>query len=112
MTEAIRPEAIRDDSSRPATRREHVPLGILYMLGATVMFAVCSALSKWQVASYSFAEVLVFRSAGSLLTCAALILPQSVLLGMTFDSLICKYFAILTTSRPCIPSHRRRLASR
>src|SRR5512141_2855660 len=45
------------------------------MLGATVMFALSSALSKWQVAEYSFVEVLFFRAIASLVTCAALILP-------------------------------------
>ena len=34
------------------TRRDHTPLGIVYMLGATVMFAGASALSKWLVATY------------------------------------------------------------
>jgi drug/metabolite transporter (DMT)-like permease len=58
-------------------RADRVPLGILFMLGATVMFAACSALSKWQVVSYSFAEVLVFRAGGSLIVCAALILPHT-----------------------------------
>lgn len=67
-------------AQRHPARADRVPLGILYMLGATVMFAACSALSKWQVASYSFAEVLVFRAAGSLITCAALILPRTGLL--------------------------------
>ena len=42
------------------------------MLGATVMFAISSALSKWQVAEYSFVEVLFFRAVASLGTCAAL----------------------------------------
>ncbi len=64
---------------RPA-RTDRVPLGILFMLGATVMFAACSAISKWQVASYPFAEVLIFRSVGSLLICAALILPRTGLI--------------------------------
>jgi drug/metabolite transporter (DMT)-like permease len=64
----------------PPARRDRVPLGILYMLAATVMFAACSAISKWQVASYSFVEVLVFRSGISLLTCAALILPRTGLI--------------------------------
>ena len=50
MTEAIRDEAIgdeaiRDDTSRVATRREHVPLGILYMVGATIVFAMSSAVA-------------------------------------------------------------------
>lgn len=64
--------------AQPAPKRaDRVPLGILYMLGATVMFAASSALSKWQVESYSFVTVLVFRSAASLLICAALILPRT-----------------------------------
>jgi drug/metabolite transporter (DMT)-like permease len=67
------------DQRRPV-RTDRVPLGILYMLGATVMFAVASALSKWQVASYSFIEVLSFRASVSLLVCAVLILPRTGLL--------------------------------
>jgi drug/metabolite transporter (DMT)-like permease len=62
-------------SARP--RADRVPRGIAFMLGATVLFAASTALSKWQVASYSFAEVLWFRSATSLLTCAVLILPRT-----------------------------------
>jgi drug/metabolite transporter (DMT)-like permease len=58
-------------------RADQVPLGILFMLGATVMFALSSALSKWQVAEYSFIEVLFFRAIGSLVTCAVLILPRT-----------------------------------
>ncbi len=58
-------------------RADRIPLGILYMLATTVMFAVSSALSKWQVASYSFAEVLFLRAFGSLVICAALILPRT-----------------------------------
>jgi drug/metabolite transporter (DMT)-like permease len=56
-------------------RREHIPLGILYMVGATVLFAGSSAAAKWLVASYSFAEVLFVRQAVSLLVCALIILP-------------------------------------
>jgi len=61
----------------PYRRADHVPLGILLMLGATVLYACSTAISKWQVTQYSFAEVLFIRSAVSLLTCAALILPSS-----------------------------------
>jgi drug/metabolite transporter (DMT)-like permease len=61
----------------PIARADRVPRGILYMLAATVMFAVSMAIAKWQVASYSFAEVLFYRSVGSLAVCAALILPRS-----------------------------------
>lgn len=67
---------------RPALplRRDRVPLGIVFMLAATVMFAVSSALAKWQVETYSFAEVLFFRSIGSFAICAALILPRTGLI--------------------------------
>jgi drug/metabolite transporter (DMT)-like permease len=58
-------------------RADHVPLGIVLMLGATVMYAASTAISKWQVTHYSFAEVLFIRSAVSLITCGALILPWS-----------------------------------
>jgi len=65
------------DQRPPASRADRVPRGIFYMIAATVMFAVSSALSKWQVTSYSFAEVLFFRAVISLLACAALILPRT-----------------------------------
>jgi drug/metabolite transporter (DMT)-like permease len=66
------------DQRRPAApaHRDRVPLGIAYMLGATLVFAASFAISKWQVARFSFAEVLFFRAFASLLTCAALILPR------------------------------------
>ena len=65
------------DQRLPAARADRVPRGILYMVGATVMFAVSMAIAKWQVASYSFAEVLFYRSVGSLAVCAVLILPRT-----------------------------------
>jgi drug/metabolite transporter (DMT)-like permease len=61
----------------PSIRSDRVPLGILYMFAATLLFAASFALSKWLVADYSFAEVLFFRSVGSLAVCAAFILPRS-----------------------------------
>ena len=66
-----------DSLERGVIRADRIPLGILFMLGATVMFAISSALSKWQVAEYSFIEVLFFRAIASLATCAALILPRT-----------------------------------
>jgi drug/metabolite transporter (DMT)-like permease len=51
------------------------------MLGATVMFAVSSALAKWQVAIYPFVEVLFFRAIGSLAICALLVLPRTGLIA-------------------------------
>ncbi len=65
------------DQRLPAARADRVPRGILYMLAATVMFAASMAIAKWQVARYSFAEVLFYRSVGSLAVCAVLILPRS-----------------------------------
>ena len=50
------------------------------MLGATVMFAASSALSKWQVVSYPFVEVLFIRAIVSLVVCAVLILPRTGLI--------------------------------
>ncbi len=61
----------------PTTRADRVPRGILYMVAATIMFAVSMAIAKWQVASYSFAEVLFYRSVGSFAVCAVLILPRT-----------------------------------
>ena len=65
------------DQRLPTTRADRVPRGILYMVAATMMFAVSMAIAKWQVASYSFAEVLFYRSVGSLAVCAVLILPRT-----------------------------------
>ena len=54
---------------------DDVPRGILYMIAATVLFAVSSAIAKWQVAIYPVGEVMFFRSISSLAVCAAIILP-------------------------------------
>lgn len=64
-------------TSVPFVRIDRVPLGMLYMTGATLMFAVSSALSKWQVSIYSFDEVLFMRAVTSLAVCGALILPRT-----------------------------------
>ena len=65
-------------SESPAARlrSDRVPLGIAYMMGATALFSASQAASKWQVDTYSFAEVLFFRGFGSLVICALLILPR------------------------------------
>ncbi len=55
--------------------KDNVPRGILCMLAATVLFAVSSAIAKWQVAVYPVGEVMFFRSFSSLMVCAAVILP-------------------------------------
>jgi drug/metabolite transporter (DMT)-like permease len=54
---------------------DNIPAGILYMVLATFLFAVSSAIAKWQVAIYPVGEVMFFRSAASLLVCAAVVLP-------------------------------------
>jgi len=70
-------EAIRQNPGKATTRREHVPLGILYMVGATIVFAISSAASKWLVDIYPVGEVLFTRSGFSLIACALVILPQT-----------------------------------
>jgi drug/metabolite transporter (DMT)-like permease len=57
------------------------------MLGATVLFALSSAIAKWQVAIYPVGEVMFFRSLSSLIVCAAVILPVTG-------------FAVFVTRRP------------
>jgi drug/metabolite transporter (DMT)-like permease len=69
-----------ETSSLKRSRSDRVPLGILYMLGATVMFAASSAISKWQVGIYSFDEVLFFRAIASLVTIAVIVLPRTGLI--------------------------------
>jgi drug/metabolite transporter (DMT)-like permease len=58
-------------------RREHVPRGIAYMIGATVMFAASSAASKWLVETYPVGEVLFTRTAVALTVCALFIVPRT-----------------------------------
>lgn len=64
-------------TTAPFVRIDRVPLGILYMLGATFVFSISSAISKWQVDHYSFAEVLFFRALGSVAICSLLIMPRT-----------------------------------
>jgi drug/metabolite transporter (DMT)-like permease len=56
---------------------DNVPLGILWMIGATVLLAVAAAVAKWQVQFYPVGEVMFVRSLSGLIVCAALILPVS-----------------------------------
>jgi drug/metabolite transporter (DMT)-like permease len=68
--------ADRRASDRP-TRQERIPLGILYMVCATVVFACSSAASKWLVTYYPPGEVLFSRNFISLAVCSAVILPRT-----------------------------------
>lgn len=69
------PAAPSPAAPRPPERVDNIPLGILFMIGATVMFAVSSAFAKWQVALYPVGEVMAFRSISSLLVCSLFVLP-------------------------------------
>lgn len=59
------------------TRDDHVVRGIMFMIGATVMFAISNAISKWVVASYPVGEVMFARSLSSLIVCSAFMLPAT-----------------------------------
>ena len=70
-----------------AVRRSNIPLGILFMIAASLLFAASSALAKWLVALYPVGEVMFFRSFSSLVICAIFILPFTG-------------FAVFATKRP------------
>src|ERR1700704_5254431 len=65
----------------PAKQKDNIPRGIYFMIGATVMFALSSAIAKLQVAIYPVGEVMFFRSFSSLVVCAAFLLPVTGLSG-------------------------------
>jgi drug/metabolite transporter (DMT)-like permease len=85
--------------SSNSTRREHVPLAILYMLGATILFSASSAVSKWLVASYPIGEVLFTRTLVALITCALFILPQTGLAVFRTGRL--RHHAMRSASQAC-----------
>ena len=58
-------------------RQERVPLAILYMITATILFAGSSALSKWLVGLYPVGEVLFVRAASALIGTSLVILPYA-----------------------------------
>jgi drug/metabolite transporter (DMT)-like permease len=60
-----------------AARRNQVPLGIAYMVGATVMFAGGNAVVKWELATYPLGEVAFGRTLFAFLTVAAIVLPRA-----------------------------------
>lgn len=51
----------------PAPRVDNAPLGIAFMVGATILFAVSNAIAKWGSESYPPGEVIFFRSYATLL---------------------------------------------
>jgi drug/metabolite transporter (DMT)-like permease len=68
--------SVESSTALPA-RTDRVPLGILYMIGATVMFSASSAASKWLVESYPVGEILVTRTGISLLIIGAFVLSTT-----------------------------------
>jgi len=60
-----------------AARQNHVVRGIMFMIGATVMFAISNALSKWVVAIYPVGEVMFSRSLTSCIVCSVFMLPAT-----------------------------------
>src|SRR5262249_40991912 len=71
----------RRDSRAVARPRRHerverIPLGILYMIIATALFAGSSAISKLLVVTYPVGEILFTRCAVGLACVAAFILPR------------------------------------
>jgi len=78
------PRASTPPNSKPL---DNVPMGIMYMVLATFLFAVSSAIAKWQVAIYPVGEVMFFRSMSSLIVTAAVVLPFTG-------------FAVFKTSKP------------
>jgi drug/metabolite transporter (DMT)-like permease len=63
-------------SPSASKRREQIPLGILYMIGATLLFAAGNAHSKWAVETYPPAEILLIRTLAGLATILLLFLPR------------------------------------
>src|SRR5262249_36390372 len=62
------------NSTAPA-RLDDVPRGILFMISATVFFALSSAAAKWLVAVYPIGQVMFLRSFSAMAVCAVIILP-------------------------------------
>jgi drug/metabolite transporter (DMT)-like permease len=69
-------EAAPESARTSVKPTENVPLGIVYMLLATVAFAVMHALSKWLIANYPIGQVMFSRSIVGLLVCSAFLLPR------------------------------------
>ena len=85
-----------EKSPAVSARKDRVSLGILYMIGATVMFSVSSAASKWLVEIFPVGEILFARTGISLVMIAAFVLPAAG-------------FAAFRTQR--LPAHGLRAAS-
>jgi drug/metabolite transporter (DMT)-like permease len=60
--------------SLPVPTRDDIRRGIAYMSASVLVFSLLNVVVKWLMASYSAPEVIVFRSAFSLIPCLFLIL--------------------------------------
>jgi len=78
----------RQSPNAPAATSDDVPRGILFMVAATVLLSLSSAIAKWLVAFHPIGEVMFLRSSASFIVCAAFILPVSG-------------FSVFVTRRPC-----------
>src|SRR5215510_1565786 len=72
---AVLPPEPKPAAPLKAERKDDIPLGILFMIGASLLFAASSAIAKWVVALYPVGEVMFFRSFSSFIICAAIVLP-------------------------------------
>ena len=59
-----------------STRRDNIPLGILFMVLSTLLFAAVNALVKWEVALYPVGEVAFFRTLFSVIPILLFVLPR------------------------------------
>jgi drug/metabolite transporter (DMT)-like permease len=78
------PRAVESKSIYPPSRAregreraERIPLGIICVLAATILFAGSSALSKWLVGTYPIGEMLFVRAAAALVGSSLVILPAT-----------------------------------
>ena len=66
----------RRAAARKPERQERIPLGILYMISATAVFAASSAMSKLLVVRYPVGEVLFARNIVGIVLVGGLVLPR------------------------------------
>lgn len=72
-TSAAQPATPAPAAARP---EGNVPLGIIYMIIATVAFAGTHAVSKWLIANYPIGQVMFSRSLVGLVVALAILLPM------------------------------------
>jgi drug/metabolite transporter (DMT)-like permease len=63
------------DGTPAKERTDDIPRGILFMIAASLLFALSNAIAKWVVALYPVGEVMFYRSFSSLIICSIFVLP-------------------------------------